>query len=119
MINFLLRVVLFFVGLMFAFSLAVAALLLLTVCMLRMGWAKLTGKPVPPWAVMFGQRFDPRQGFERFRAAAGAKASGPSAADVTAARARGESVRSPAPKLARERAGDVTDVHARPLDSAG
>ncbi|MDA7415950.1 hypothetical protein PGB34_06190 [Xenophilus arseniciresistens] len=120
MFNFLLRVVLFLFGLLFAASIAVAALLLLAVWGARMAWAKLTGKPVTPWTVMFGQRFDPRQGFERFRAAAGGAAPrGPSAADVTAARARGESVQSPVVKLGRDGQGDVTDVRARPVDSAG
>ena len=119
MLNFLLRIVLFFIGLLFAASLAVAALLLLAVWGLRMAWARLTGEPVTPWTVMFGQRFDPRQGFERFRAAADRQARGPTAADVTAARARGESVRSPTVKLARERDDDVTDVRARPVDNAG
>ena len=119
MLNFVFRVLLFVIGLLFAASLAVAALLLVAVWLMRMGWARLTGKPVTPWTVMFGQRFDPRQGFERFRAAADGQSRGPTAADVTAARARGESVRSPAGKLAREGAEDVTDVRARPVDSAG
>lgn len=116
MLNFLLRVVLFFLGLVFAASLAVAALLLAGVWMARLAWAKLTGRAVTPWTVMFGQRFDPRQGFERFRAAAGRPAA-PSAADVVAARARGESVNSPSAPLGRGAGpGDVSDVHARPVD---
>ncbi|RYF55922.1 MAG: hypothetical protein EOO29_53185 [Comamonadaceae bacterium] len=119
MLNFVFRVLLFFVGLLFAASLAVAALLLVAVWLARVGWARLTGKPVTPWTVMFGQRFDPRQGFERFRAAADRQARAPTAADVAAARARGESVRSPAVKLGREGVDDVTDVRARPVDSAG
>lgn len=121
MFDFLIRIVLFFFGLLFAASLAVAALLLLAVWGLRMAWARLTGKPVTPWTVMFGQRFDPRQGFDRFRAAAGRASRGPSAADVTAARAHGESTRSPViHKLGRGgREGDITDVHARPVDSPG
>lgn len=119
MFNVLIRIVLFFFGLLFAASLAVAALLLLAVWGLRMGWARLTGKPVTPWTVMFGQRFDPRQGFDRFRAAAARQAGGPTAADVTAARARGESVRGPVTPRVRAGHGDVTDVRARPVDSAG
>ncbi|WP_225783248.1 hypothetical protein [Xenophilus sp. Marseille-Q4582] len=120
MFDFLIRIVLFFFGLVFAASLAVAALLLLAVWGLRMAWARLTCRPVTPWTVMFGQRFDPRQGFERFRAAAGRHARAPSAADVTAARARGESAYSPVSKPGRiGRGGDVTDVRARPVDSAG
>ena len=121
MFDFFLRIVLFFFGLLFAASLAVAALLLVAVWLARIGWARLTGKPVTPWTVMFGQRFDPRQGFERFRAAAGRAggAAEPTAADTAAARARGESVRGPLGKLARESRDDVTDVRARPVDNAG
>ncbi len=102
MLNFVLRVFLFLMGLLFAASLAVAALLLLAVWMARLAWARLTGKPVTPWSVMFGQRFDPRAGFERFRSAA-ARQDAPSAADVASARARGASDK------------DVTDVRARPV----
>ena len=51
---------------------------------LRYGWARLTGKPVTPWVM----RFHPGQGFDRFRAAA--RPGEPTAADVAAARARGE-----------------------------
>ena len=118
MFNFLLRVVLFFMGLLFAASLAVAALLLVAVWMVRAGWARLTGRPVTPWVSTMGGRFDPRAGFERFRAA-GRKAE-PTAADVVGARARGESVRSPvAIDDAGERDGCPRTAHfARALNPA-
>lgn len=115
MFSFLIRVLLFFVGLLFAASLAVAALLLVAVWMARAGWARLTGKPLTPWTVMFGNRFDPRAGFERFRTAT-ARQSGPSASDVAGARARGESVKSPVVNIGRG-GDDVTDVRARPVGS--
>lgn len=114
MASFLIRVIFFFFGLVFAASLAVAALLLLAVWAARVGWARLTGQPVTPWTVMFGNRFDPRTGFERFRAAAERHQGGPSAADVASARARGEAVQSPVANLGRSE-GEVTDVHARPV----
>ncbi len=106
MLNFLLRLVLFFVGLLFAASLAVAVLLLAAVWGLRYGWARLTGQPVRPWVM----RFDPRHGFDRFRAAA--RPAEPTAGDVAAARARGEAADSPV--RARD-PGAVTDVQARPV----
>lgn len=111
MMNFILRFVLFCLGLVFAASLAVAVLLLAAVWGLRYGWARLTGQPVTPWTVMFGNRFDPRAGFERFRTARPAE---PTAADEVAARARGESAKSPVMNLGRGAADDVTDVRARP-----
>ena len=106
MLNFILRVVLFFLGLVVAASLVCAVLLLAAVWSLRAGWAKITGKPVTPWVM----RFNPRSGFDRFTAAG--RAPEPTAADVTNARARGESVRSP---IALGDADDVTDVRARPV----
>ncbi|MDB5877658.1 MAG: hypothetical protein JWQ41_1072 [Variovorax sp.] len=106
MLNFILRVVLFFLGLVVAASLVCAVLLLAAVWFLRAGWAKITGKPVTPWVM----RFNPRSGFDRFTAAG--RAPEPTAADVTNARARGESVRSP---IALGDADDVTDVRARPV----
>ena len=106
MFNFILRVVLFFLGLVVAASLLCAVLLLAAVWFLRAGWAKITGKPVTPWVM----RFNPRSGFDRFTAAG--RAPEPTAADVTNARARGESVRSP---IALGDADDVTDVRARPV----
>ncbi|RZL89881.1 MAG: hypothetical protein EOP82_17740 [Variovorax sp.] len=106
MLNFILRFVLFLLGLVFAASLAVAVLLLAAVWGLRYGWARLTGQPVRPWVM----RFDPRGGFERFRSAG--RPAQPSAADMAAARARGEAADSPI----RLRDPDhVTDVQARPV----
>ena len=106
MMNFILRFILFCLGLVFAASLAVAVLLLAAVWGLRYGWARLTGKPVTPWVM----RFDPRSGFERFRAAQ--QPAEPTAADVVSARARGETARSPVAALGD--VGEVTDVRARP-----
>ncbi|RYF33828.1 MAG: hypothetical protein EOO26_06745 [Comamonadaceae bacterium] len=111
MMNFIFRVVLFLAGLVVAASLAAAATLLLGVWMVRLGWARLTGKPVTPWTVMFGNRFDPRAGFDRFRAAG--QPAEPSAADVVSARARGDVVvRSP---RIFGQADEVTDVRPRPV----
>lgn len=105
MMNFILRVILVMLGLVFAASLAVAVVLLAAVWGVRYAWGRLTGKPVTPWVM----RFNPRSGFERFRSAA--RPAEPSAADVANARARGEPVRSP---LLRDSGGNVTDVQARP-----
>ncbi|ATA53997.1 hypothetical protein CY658_22235 [Variovorax sp. RO1] len=107
MMNFILRVILLLLGLVFAASLAVAALLLAAVWGVRYAWGRLTGKPVTPWVM----RFNPRSGFDRFRHAAQQPAE-PTAADVVSARARGESVRSP---VVLGPADDVTDVRARPV----
>ena len=108
MFNFLLRVVLFLIGLVFAAALLCAVLLLGAVWALRAGWARLTGKPVTPWVM----RFNPRSGFDRFTAAG--RPAEPSASDVANARARGESVRSPVVALGGT--DDVTDVRARPVN---
>ena len=105
MMNFILRFVLFCLGLVFAASLAVAVLLLAAVWGVRYGWARLTGQPVAPWVM----RFNPRSGFDRFRAAQ--HPAEPTAADVVGARARGESSGSP---VALRDVGEVTDVRARP-----
>ncbi|MET3375845.1 hypothetical protein ABIC89_004919 [Variovorax boronicumulans] len=105
--NFILRVILLLLGLVFAASLAVAALLLAAAWGVRYAWGRLTGKPVTPWVM----RFNPRSGFDRFRHAAQQPAE-PTAADVVSARARGESVRSP---VVLGPADDVTDVRARPV----
>jgi hypothetical protein len=111
MMNFILRVVLVLIGLVFAASLALAVLLLAAVWGLRYGWARLTGKPVTPWVM----RFNPRSGFERFRAGPGpARPAEPTAANTAAARARGESVRSPV--LLDGAAGDVTDVRPKSVN---
>ena len=104
--NFILRVILLLLGLVFAASLAVAVMLLAAVWGVRYAWGRLTGKPVTPWVM----RFNPRSGFDRFRNAT--QPAEPTAADVVSARARGESVRSP---ITLGRADDVTDVRARPV----
>jgi hypothetical protein len=97
---------LFFTGLVLAASLAVAVLLLAAVWGVRYGWARLTGQPVQPWVM----RFDPRHGFDRFRAAT--RPADPTAADVAAARARGQAADSP---VRLRDPGRVTDVEARPV----
>lgn len=109
--NFILRVILLLLGLVFAASLAVAVMLLAAVWGVRYAWGRLTGKPVTPWMTSMGGRFNPRSGFDRFRNAA--RPAEPTAADVVSARARGESVRSP--MALGGRADDVTDVRARPV----
>jgi hypothetical protein len=102
MMNFILRVILLLLGLVFAASLAVAVMLLAAVWGVRYAWGRLTGKPVTPWVM----RFNPRSGFDRFRHAA--NPAEPTAADVANARARGESV--VRPERIRGSASDVTDV---------
>lgn len=88
-LSFLIRLFLVVAGLLFAASLAVAAVLMLGLWGVRAVWAKLTGRPVMPFVV----RIDPRGGFGRmYRRAEQA---------------------SPTPRAsaARQRqAGDVTDV---------
>ena len=106
MLNFFIRLVFFMLGLVFAASLAVAVLLLAAVWGLRYGWARLTGKPVQPWVM----RFDPRGGFDRFRAAG--RPAEPTAADVAGARAQGQAA--DAPVRLRD-PGVITDVQARPV----
>ncbi|WP_440531970.1 hypothetical protein [Variovorax sp. YR566] len=100
--NFIFRVILLFLGLVFAASLAVAVMLLAAVWGVRYAWGRLTGKPVTPWVM----RFNPRSGFDKFRNAA--QPAEPTAADVANARARGESVERPV--RIRGSASDVTDV---------
>jgi len=107
MMNFILRVILLLLGLVFAASLAVAAMLLAAVWGVRYAWGRLTGKPVTPWVM----RFNPRSGFDRFRNAA--SPAEPTAADVANARARGESV--VRPERIRGSASDVTDVSPKPV----
>ena len=102
MMNFVIRVILLLLGLVFAASLAVAVMLLAAVWGVRYAWGRLTGKPVTPWVM----RFNPRSGFDKFRNAA--QPAEPTAADVANARARGESVERPV--RIRGSAGDVTDV---------
>lgn len=106
MMNLVFRLVLLVMGLVFAASLAVAVLLLAVVWGLRYGWARLTGQPVNPWVM----RFNPRGGFDRFRAAG--RQAQPTAADVASARARGEAADGP---LRVRDPGHVTDVQARPV----
>nr|WP_198087716.1 hypothetical protein [Variovorax sp. E3] len=110
MMNFIFRVILLLLGLVFAASLAVAVMLLAAVWGVRYAWGRLTGKPVTPWMSSMGGRFNPRSGFDKFRHAA--QPVEPTAADVANARARGESARSP---IAIGPADDVTDVRARPV----
>ncbi|MDN6885119.1 hypothetical protein QMO14_16050 [Variovorax sp. CAN2819] len=100
--NFVIRVILLLLGLVFAASLAVAVMLLAAVWGVRYAWGRLTGKPVTPWVM----RFNPRSGFDKFRNAA--QPAEPTAADVANARARGESVERPV--RIRGSASDVTDV---------
>ena len=102
MFNFLLRVVLFLMGLVLAASLAFAVLFLAALWIIGYAWARLTGKPVRPWVM----RFRPGSGFDRFRQAA--KPAEPNAADVVNARARGESTEQPV--RLRGAPGEVTDV---------
>ncbi|WP_367618158.1 hypothetical protein [Variovorax sp. CAN15] len=102
MMNFVIRVILLLLGLVFAASLAVAVMLLAAVWGVRYAWGRLTGKPVTPWVM----RFNPRSGFDKFRNAA--QPAEPTAADVANARARGESVERPV--RIRGSASDVTDV---------
>jgi len=100
--NFIFRVILLLLGLVFAASLAVAVMLLAAVWGVRYAWGRLMGKPVTPWVM----RFNPRSGFDKFRNAA--QPAEPTAADVANARARGESVERPV--RIRGSASDVTDV---------
>ncbi|MDP3824622.1 MAG: hypothetical protein Q8R33_24385 [Burkholderiales bacterium] len=90
--TFILRVFLLVAGLVFAASLAVAAVLMLAVWSVRAGWAKLTGRPLAPFIV----RIDPRGGFERMY-----RRGGPASA------ARADSVRPP------RNVADVTDVEPK------
>jgi hypothetical protein len=114
MFSFLIRVILFFIGLLFAASLAVAAVLLVAVWMVRACWSGLTGRPLAPWTMMFGNRFDPRAGFERFRTSTARHRGGPGAAEVVAARARGEAAGGAGRRLGAAGAvQDVTDVASR------
>lgn len=97
MVTFILRLFLLVAGVLFAASLAAAAVLMLAVWSVRAAWAKLTGQPVAPFIV----RMDPRGGFERMVR-------------------RGEPASSRTPKADAVRrgrpAGDVSDVEARPTE---
>jgi hypothetical protein len=93
-LNFLLRLVLLAAGLVFAASLAVVFVFLLLLAGLRVGWARLTGRPTAPFVF----RVDPRAGFGRvYRAGRGT------------ASPQHEPVRP-----ARRDIGDVTDVQPKP-----
>jgi hypothetical protein len=91
--TFLLRVFLLAAGLVFAASLAVAAVTMLAVWCVRAGWAKLTGRPVSPFIV----RVDPRGGFDRMYRRAGRGSATPRADAVRPGKA----------------VGDVTDVEPK------
>jgi hypothetical protein len=65
--TFLLRLFLIAAGLLFAASMAVAAVLMLALWGVRAVWAKVTGRPVTP----FIMGIDPRSGFERMYRRAG------------------------------------------------
>ena len=86
----ILRLVLLAAGLVFALCLLVAAGALLAVWGVRMGWARLTGRPVTPFIF----RMDPRAGFGRVYRGAG-----------PAAPREDEAVRP-----VRRPIGDITDV---------
>ncbi|MDP2368833.1 hypothetical protein [Rhodoferax sp.] len=90
--SFVLRVLLLVAGLVFALSLAVAAVLVLLLWGLRALWAKLTGQTVSP----FVMRIDPRSGFGRV-CRSGAAATPP-----------------PAPATGSATLHDVTDVEPKP-----
>ena len=62
--GFLLRVLLFAAGLVFAASLALTFVVLLALWSVRAAWARLTGRPMSPFVV----RFRAAQGFQRARA---------------------------------------------------
>ncbi|MBT2335071.1 hypothetical protein J7E49_14285 [Variovorax paradoxus] len=110
MMNFIFRVILLLLGLVFAASLAVVVMLLAAAWGVRYAWGQITGKPVTPWMASMGGRFNPRSGFDRFRNAA--QPAEPTAADTANARARGESV--VRPERIRGSARDVTDVSPKP-----
>jgi hypothetical protein len=59
-LKFLLRLLLISVGLILAASLLVVMLVLMSIWLLRLLWAKLTGQTVAP----FVMRMNPRHGFE-------------------------------------------------------
>lgn len=92
--RFVLRLVLLAAGLLFAASLAVAVMVLLLFWGLRMLWARLTGRPVTPFAM----RIDPRSGFNRMYRGGFAKPAG-AQADADSGR--------------RREIADVTDVQPR------
>ena len=94
LLSFLFRLFLIAAGLLFAASLAVAAVLMIGVWGVRAAWAKLTGRPIVPFII----RINPRGGFERMYRRAGEGSRTPRADAV--------------PSI--HKIGDVTDVEARP-----
>ncbi|RYF43904.1 MAG: hypothetical protein EOO25_01550 [Comamonadaceae bacterium] len=74
----ILRLVLLAAGLLFALVLLVGAGALLAVWGVRMGWARLTGRPV----TAFVFRMDPRAGFGRVYRGAGGQAAPQEAASA-------------------------------------
>jgi branched-subunit amino acid ABC-type transport system permease component len=84
---FLLRLVLLAAGLLAAAAIALLVTLLLGAWLLRAGWARLTGRPVSPFATRFG----PRQAFEEMmrRAPAAPGGSRTPRADAVAGRRGG------------------------------
>jgi hypothetical protein len=99
LVRFVLRVVFFLMGLLFAASVLVAVLFIALAWSLRALWARITGKPVTPWVM----RMDPRAGFRRFYEAAAPAEPEPTAGERAAARALGGG----------DRRADVTDVQPR------
>ena len=92
-LSFLLRLFLIAAGLLFAASLAAAAVLMLGVWGVRAAWAKLTGRPVVPFII----RINPRGGFERMYRRAGEGSRTPRADSIHPGR----------------KIGDVTDVEPK------
>jgi len=74
--RFIMRLVLVVAAAVFAAALLVALLILLSIWLLRAGWARLTGRPVTP----FVMRMNPRSGFEQvFRGREGMRSEGSAA----------------------------------------
>jgi hypothetical protein len=90
LVSFILRLVLLAAGLVFAASLAVVFVIVLTLWVLRAGWAKLTGRTVTPFVV----RMHPRDGFAMYRRTAESRTPRADAAPLG-------------------RVGDVTDVEPK------
>jgi hypothetical protein len=87
-ISFLLRLLLLLAGLVFAASLAVAAVLGLALWGARAAWARLTGKPVSPFII----RVDPRGAFRKASQRAQPKRSRTPRADAVPSPLRTDSV---------------------------
>ena len=97
-LSFLFRLLVLVAGLVFAASLFVAFLVVATLWLARRTWARLTGRPVRPFAM----RMSPRGGFAFMMRRAPA----------TAAAGATRTPRADAAGLAR-RHGDITDVQAK------